>query len=125
MIVGIGTDIVRIARLQAMWERHGARAVRRLLAPSEQAEFAAAGDKGRFLAKRFAAKEAFAKAFGTGIRPPVTLDAVAVTHDALGKPLLAFYGPLAEIVENRGLAAHLSISDEAELAIAYVILEQP
>lgn len=123
MIAGIGTDIVRIARLQGMWERHGERALARVLAPVEHAEFAAAADKGRFLAKRFAAKEAFAKAFGTGVRPPVSLAAIAVTHDALGKPQLAFYGQLAESIENRGLTAHLSISDEADLAIAYVILE--
>lgn len=124
MIVGIGTDIVRIARLQSMWARHGERALDRLLAPGERAGFDAAADKGRFLAKRFAAKEAFAKAFGTGVRPPVTLAAVGVGHDDLGKPLLEFHGQLAEIVKNRGLTAHLSISDEADLAVAYVILEQ-
>jgi holo-[acyl-carrier protein] synthase len=121
MIHGIGTDIVAVARLRSMWERHGERALARLLAPSELAEFARAADKGRFLAKRFAAKEAFAKAFGTGVRPPVLLPAIAVTHDELGKPGFAFNGPLADAANH--LRAHLSISDEAEYAVAYVILE--
>lgn len=121
MIHGIGTDIVAVARLRAMWERHGERALERLLAPQERDDFARAADKGRFLAKRFAAKEAFAKAFGTGVRPPVLLPAIAVTHDELGKPAFAFDGPLAAAAQH--LKAHLSISDEAEYAVAYVILE--
>lgn len=124
MIYGIGTDIVAVKRLQAMWERHGDRALDKLLAPQERADFAKAADKGRFLAKRFAAKEAFSKALGTGIRPPAVLPAIAVGHDELGKPGLAFCGQLAEMLENLGLTAHLSLSDEAEYAIAYVILER-
>jgi holo-[acyl-carrier protein] synthase len=124
MIAGIGTDIVAVARLRGMWERHGDKALDKLLAPDEFDDFARAADKGRFLAKRFAAKEAFAKAFGTGVRPPVLLPAIAVGHDALGKPVFHFHGQLAEIVENRRLTAHLSISDEAEYAVAYVLLEQ-
>ncbi|MCE1238562.1 MAG: holo-ACP synthase [Azonexaceae bacterium] len=124
MIVGIGTDIVAVARLRGMWERHGDKALEKLLAPDELDDFACAADKGRFLAKRFAAKEAFAKAFGTGVRPPVLLPAIAVGHDELGKPVFNFHGQLAEIVENRRLTAYLSISDEAEYAVAYVLLEQ-
>ncbi len=124
MIVGIGTDIVAVARLRGMWERHGERSLERLLAPEERTDFAKAADKGRFLAKRFAAKEAFAKAFGTGVRPPVLLPAIAVGHDELGKPVFNFHGQLAEIVVSRRLTAHLSISDEAEYAVAYVLLEQ-
>jgi len=124
MIVGIGTDIVAVARLRGMWERHGDKALDKLLAPDELDDFARAADKGRFLAKRFAAKEAFAKAFGSGVRPPVLLPAIAVGHDALGKPVFHFHGQLAEIVENRRLTVHLSISDEAEYAVAYVLLEQ-
>ena len=122
MIHGIGTDIVAVSRLRSMWERHGERALERLLAPQERGDFERAADKGRFLAKRFAAKEAFAKAFGTGVRPPLLLSAVAVTHDELGKPIFAFDGPLAEATGH--LTAHLSISDEAEYAVAYVILER-
>lgn len=122
MIHGIGTDIVAVSRLRSMWERHGERALERLLAPREREDFARAADKGRFLAKRFAAKEAFAKAFGTGVRPPVLLPAIAVTHDELGKPAFAFDGPLAAATGH--LTAYLSISDEADYAVAYVILER-
>ena len=124
MIFGIGTDIVRIDRLLQLWNRHGQRGAERLLAPSELADFALARDKGRFLAKRFAAKEAFAKALGTGIRPPATFSAIAVDHDVLGKPRFAFQGPLAEKMSEESLTAHLSISDEADYAMAYVILEK-
>ena len=124
MIVGIGTDIVAVARLRGMWERHGDRALDKLLAPSERADFARAADKGRFLAKRFAAKEAFAKAFGSGVRPPVLLPAIGIGHDELGKPVFEFHGQLAEIVDSRRLTAYLSISDEVEYAVAYVLLEQ-
>jgi holo-[acyl-carrier protein] synthase len=123
MIHGIGTDIVAVKRLQGMWERHGERALSRLLAPAELTDFAAATDKGRFLAKRFAAKEAFSKALGTGVRPPAVLTAIAVAHDPLGKPVFQYAAPLAGLLESLGLRAHLSISDEAEYAIAYVILE--
>ena len=123
MIYGIGTDIVAVARLRGFWERHGNKALERLLAPQEIEEFTRAADKGRFLAKRFAAKEAFSKALGTGVRPPATLTAIAVGHDELGKPELIFRGQLAEMLKNKGLTAHLSISDEAEYAVAYVILE--
>jgi holo-[acyl-carrier protein] synthase len=124
MIHGIGTDIVAVKRMHAMWERHGQKALEKLLAPEEIGEFTAAADKGRFLAKRFAAKEAFGKALGTGIRPPAVLPSIAVAHDELGKPLLVFHGRLAEMIENQHLTAHLSLSDEAEYAIAYVILER-
>ena len=124
MIYGVGTDIVAIKRLQGMWDRHGEKALQRLLAPKEIADFVKAADKGRFLAKRFAAKEAFSKALGTGIRPPAVLSAIAISHNELGKPILDFCGQLAELIKNQGLTAHLSISDEADYAIAYVILER-
>jgi holo-[acyl-carrier protein] synthase len=124
MIYGIGTDIVAVARLRGMWERHGDRALDKLLAPQEMADFAKAADKGRFLAKRFAAKEAFSKALGTGVRPPANLTAIAVAHDELGKPVFDFQGELESLLKKQNLKSHLSISDEAEYAVAYVILEQ-
>ena len=124
MIFGIGTDIVAVARLRAMWERHGEKVLERILAAQEIADFAKAADKGRFLAKRFAAKEAFSKALGTGVRPPATLSAIAILHDHLGKPMLVFSPALHALLGEKNLKAHLSISDEAEYAVAYVILEQ-
>ena len=110
MIYGIGTDIVAIKRLQAFWERHGDKARERLLAPQEYAAFDAASDKGRFLAKRFAAKEAFSKALGTGIRAPATLNAIATRlslaeivttgdkSEALAKAALKLPFPLRVVV---------------------------
>lgn len=124
MIHGIGTDIVAVERLCRLWERHGERVLLKLLAPAEMQAFARAADKGRFLAKRFAAKEAFAKALGTGVRPPATLPAIAVGHDDLGKPILLFSPELAAVLSRQSLTAHLSISDETDYAVAYVILEQ-
>ncbi len=100
MIHGIGIDIVAVRRLQGLWERHGERALGKLLAPQELAEFAQAAAKGRFLAKRFAANEAFCKALGTGVRPPAGLPAIAVAHDELCRPVLALSGQLAEMIEN-------------------------
>lgn len=125
MIHGIGTDIVAVARLRSLLDRHGELALKKLLAASERQDFDVAPDKGRFLAKRFAAKEAFAKALGTGLRAPVTLPSIAIVHDASGKPDFAYSGELSCLVAEQRLAAHLSISDEADYAVAYVILERP
>ena len=124
MIYGIGTDIAAVERLAGMFERHGENAAAKLLAPAEMADFAAAPDKGRFLAKRFAAKEAFAKALGIGVRAPATLPAIAVGHDPLGKPAFAYSDELAALLREKRLSAHLSISDERDYAVAFVILEQ-
>ncbi len=115
---------MRCERLASLWYKHGERSAEKILAIGEMPGFQAAADKGRFLAKRFAAKEAFVKALGTGVRPPALLPAIEITHDSLGKPLFVFHGQLAEMIKTLGLQAHLSISDEAELAIAYVILEK-
>jgi holo-[acyl-carrier protein] synthase len=123
MIAGVGTDIVAVARLRRLYQRHGARAVEKLLAPSELAEFAKTGDSARFLAKRFAAKEAFGKALGIGIATPATLPNIVVTHDDLGKPVFDYAPPLARHLAERGLTAHLSISDEADYALAFVVVE--
>ncbi|MDQ7988119.1 MAG: holo-ACP synthase [Candidatus Dactylopiibacterium sp.] len=123
MIHGIGTDIVAIARMRDALERHGERFAARLLHAGELAEFEAAREPARLLAKRFAAKEAFAKALGTGLRPPATLGAIGVTHDALGKPVYFFDDALAALLRERGLAAHLSLSDERDHVVAFALLE--
>ncbi|MFH1494286.1 MAG: holo-ACP synthase [Pseudomonadota bacterium] len=125
MIFGIGTDIVSTSRIAAVWERHGEDFARRILAPQEWAGFIEAGQPARFLAKRFAAKEAFAKALGTGIRTPATWHNIRVTHDDLGKPVLDFDPELAALLARHAICSHhLSISDEKELAAAFVILEK-
>lgn len=125
MIHGIGTDIVAVSRLEAFYERHGERSLEKLLTPAEREEFARLPESGRarFLAKRFAAKEAFGKALGSGIRAPVLLPAVGVGHDALGKPVFALAPEVAALLAERRLAAHLSLSDERDYAVAFVILE--
>ena len=74
-------------------------------------------------ALRFAAKEAFAKALGTGLRAPATLNAIGVTHDALGKPIYLCSDELGARLVQLGVRAHLSISDEREYVVAFAILE--
>jgi holo-[acyl-carrier protein] synthase len=123
MIHGIGTDLVAIERMREFWERHGERALEKLLAPEERAACRASNDPGRILAKRFAAKEALGKALGTGIRAPVLLPAIAVIHDELGKPSFSFGPELADWIGQRGLTCHLSLSDETEHALAFVVVE--
>ena len=123
MIYGIGTDIVAVARMAELYRRHGERALEKLLAPNERDACRESTLPARFLAKRFAAKEAFGKALGTGVRAPALLPAIAVVHDALGKPGFEFAPSLAGQLSKSGLVAHLSMSDEQEHAIAFVILE--
>lgn len=124
MIFGVGTDMVVIERMRAMHARHGARLAQRILMPGERAGYDAVQDKPRFLAKRFAAKEAFAKAAGTGMRAPVHLTSVGVGHNALGRPELFFSDELQSWLAAQGVGrTHLSISDEREHALAFVVLE--
>ena len=124
MIHGIGTDICRVARFARMIEKYGDRTASRVLGGGELDEYNRAAQPARFLARRFAAKEAFAKALGTGIRDPVLLSAMQVDHDALGKPRMTCTGALAEMISNQALTVHLSISDEAEFATAFVVIER-
>ncbi|QEL55017.1 holo-ACP synthase [Chromobacterium paludis] len=124
MIYGIGTDLVEISRMEDWCRRWGAKAGRRILTAAEQAEFEAHSDPARFLAKRFAVKEAFAKALGTGVIAPALLTAIGTGHDELGKPLLILSESLAAFVAARGVVGmHVSISDERGHALAFVVLE--
>jgi len=124
MIFGIGTDIVEYARIEAMWQRHGVRLAQRLLSASELPEYHLHAQPARFLAKRFAAKEAFAKAAGSGLRHPVSLSRISVAHDGLGKPVLQFDATLRNYLAQLGVSGHhLSISDERNMIVAFVVLE--
>jgi holo-[acyl-carrier protein] synthase len=123
VIFGIGTDIVSVKRMADYWQRHGERGLEKMLAPDEREACRSSNDPARFLAKRFAAKEALGKAFGTGIRTPLLLPDIAINHDELGKPAFGFGPALAAHLAERGLTAHLSISDEQDYAVAFVILE--
>jgi holo-[acyl-carrier protein] synthase len=81
-------------------------------------------DRVKFVAKRFAAKEAFAKACGTGLRAPILLSNISVENDDLGKPYFVFAPPLQNWLDAKGIVKyHLSLSDERSLSSAFVILE--
>ncbi len=124
MIHGIGTDLLDARRIRDGLARFGEHYADRILAPAEHAGYYASRDPARFLAKCFAAKEAFAKAAGTGLRPPVTLRNIAVLRDAQGKPFLQCAPELDAWLAGRGVSAHhVSLSDEGDLILAYVILE--
>lgn len=125
MIYGIGTDIVSYQRIRELNDEYGERFAQRLLGEAELAEYASSADPARYLMKHFAAKEAFAKALGTGLRAGVTLRRIGIGHDELGKPLLQLEDALAGYVARLGVTHwHLSISDEREVAVAFVVLEK-
>lgn len=123
MIHGVGTDIVTVARIAQALERHGMRFMERILTEEERPDWRQSSQQARFLAKRFAAKEAFSKAYGTGIRDEVGFHALWVEHDQMGKPLLRYAGQLARAMADKGLVAHLSLSDEQDHVVAFVVLE--
>lgn len=125
MIYGIGTDLVEPSRIARLLEKYGERFAKRLLTDNEWPEYLVSGQPAMFLAKRFAAKEALSKAIGTGLRHPVSLSYIGVTHDQLGRPCFEFHPDLSALVRNEGITSHhLSISDELNLACAFVILEK-
>lgn len=144
-IVGVGTDIVEIARLQASVDRSDSMA-KRILTPKEYQDYSAltdlptlrprqqveSVDKGasfissqaRFLAKRFAAKEAAVKAIGNGIGNGVSWQQIEIVHHTTGQPYIRVNGHLEELFKQKGVNhTHLSISDEKHYATATVILE--
>src|SRR5882672_5351191 len=94
MIVGVGVDIVDMSRMERLLGEYGDQFARRILAPAERPAFEASTRPVWFLANRFAAKEALSKALGTGLRYPVTLHAISVSSDVIGKPTLGFHGPM-------------------------------
>jgi holo-[acyl-carrier protein] synthase len=129
MIFGIGTDIVKISRIQAALERHPQRFVEKILGADEQVIYQQRAVQSQrrallFLATRFAAKEAFSKAIGLGVRQPMNWHSLQISSAELGRPELYWQGELAAWMSSRNLSAHLSLSDEDEFAIAYVIVEQ-
>ena len=125
MIYGIGTDLVHIPRMEELLMRHGMKFARRILAESEFVEFQQNAKPAEFIAKRFAAKEAAAKALGTGFRDGLSLKDIAVGHDHLGRPILHFSGVGAELLKRFNIdKSHLSLSDEREYALAFVTLTQ-
>ncbi|MBL4608810.1 MAG: holo-ACP synthase [Pseudomonadales bacterium] len=122
MIIGIGTDIVEIDRIVGVLSRQGESFIRRILTPTEQKQLLSKKDQARFLAKRFAAKEAASKALGTGFSQGVSWQDFEVSSDELGRPLLSFSGQAKLLIEQKGVTeSHLSISDEKHYAIAFAV----
>ncbi|MFZ2650420.1 MAG: holo-ACP synthase [Burkholderiaceae bacterium] len=128
MIYGIGTDICDTRRISAVFSRRGERFAERVLGPSEfelfQQRLHRLDTRGiSFLATRFSAKEAFSKAIGLGMRMPMTWQACEIVKAPSGKPQIRLHGELAIWFRARGLRAHVSISDEADYAASFVVVE--
>ena len=124
MIYGIGVDVLEPDRVARLLERYGERFARRVLTEQEWPAYLRTSRPALFIANRFAAKEAFSKAMGTGFRYPVTLGQIMVLQNRLGKPDLAFRPDLQRLVEAEGIVGwHVTISDEKSLACAVVVLE--
>ena len=124
MIYGVGTDVVEIGRIERALARFGERFAVRILCEPELKRFRHHRLPAAYLAKRFAAKEAFTKALGTGIHAPANWHGVWVRNLPSGKPVLEDSEPLKQLLAQRGVAAsHLSLTDERGVAMATVILE--
>lgn len=129
MIYGIGTDIVQISRIEAALARNGDRFAERILGPEEMIKFHARRAKNdvrglRFLATRFSAKEAFSKAIGMGMRMPMTWRSAQMLNAPSGKPTIVCSGALEEFMRSHRLTAQVTISDEADYGVAFVIVTQ-
>ncbi len=129
MIYGIGTDICDIRRIKASLERHGDRFAHRVLGPTELKTWQARGarwpDRGvRYMATRFSAKEAFSKAIGLGIRMPMAWSLCEVLNQPGGKPVIVLHGGLKDWFEARHLSAHVTVTDETDYAVTFVVVEQ-
>ncbi len=127
-IAGIGTDLLRVERIERIYARHGDRFVRRVLGPDEQlVHHRRRGRDPRrgilYLATRFAAKEAFSKAIGLGIHMPMTWSRVQILNRPGGAPEIRLSGPLADWYATRFGRAHVSMTDEADIVSAFVVIE--
>lgn len=129
MIYGIGTDIIQISRIESALERNGERFAEKILGPEELQVYHRRKSKVparglRYLATRFAAKEAFSKAIGLGMRMPMTWRALQTLNAAGGRPVPVASGALKDFMDIHGLTAQISITDEADYAVAFVIVEK-
>jgi holo-[acyl-carrier-protein] synthase len=129
MIFGVGTDICDVRRIRAVLDRRGDRFAERVLGPHEievfRARRAQFHERGvRYLATRFSAKEAFSKAIGLGMRAPMSWRSCEVAKRPSGKPEIRLHGELARWCERLGLSAHVSVTDEADYAASFVVVEK-
>jgi holo-[acyl-carrier protein] synthase len=124
VILGVGTDLCDIGRIERALERWGERFALRVLVASEMERFRRHRKPAAYLAKRFAAKEAMSKALGTGIHFPVNWHGMWVENARSGKPSLRFSGPMAAYLKQRNIeTVHLSLTDEIGMACAFVVIE--
>lgn len=124
MVVGIGTDLVEVARIESLYQKHPNGFSARVLSPSEQEQFSHQAQPAHFLAKRWAAKEAIAKALGTGFRQGVSFADMTITHSELGQPIIELTGKTADIADAIGITHwSISLSDEKHYALAFVVAE--
>ena len=122
MIHGIGSDILSVHRMARDWERLGDKLASRILHADEWMAYENCRFKPRYLAKRFAAKEAVAKALGTGFREGVSARRIAVGHDELRRPIPRLHGPAADYAASHSIGRiWLSISDERDYAVAFAV----
>ena len=129
MIYGLGTDLCDIRRIDAVLARRGERFAEKVLGANELEVWRRRRDRVplrgvRYLATRFAAKEAFSKAIGLGLRWPMTWRACEVVNAPGGRPRIALHGELAAWFDARRLAAHVTLTDESDYAAAFVVVEQ-
>jgi len=125
MIFGIGTDIVQVERIARLHEKYGERFVDRLLMPAEVDAFAGQSRPARFLAMRFAAKEAIVKAMGTGFAQGIWIRDVGVAANEFGRPGIIWSERGQQVRERLGIGeGHLTLSDEAGLVVAVAVLMQ-
>ena len=123
MIFGIGTDVVQLERVQAVYERHGEHFVRRLLMPEEEADFRKYKRPVRFLAMRFAAKEAIVKALGTGFAHGIWIRDVGIEPNAWGRPEVIWSERGRTLRDRLGAGdGHVTLTDEAGLVVAVAVL---
>ena len=125
MIFGIGVDLVETPRIARLLEQYGERFARRVLTELEWPGYQRTNKPVLFVANRFAAKEAFSKAMGTGFRYPVTLQNISVLQNKAGKPGYVLSDALTAVIKQQNIAGHhLTISDEKTMACAVAILEK-
>ena len=125
MIYGVGTDIVRVSRMQDNIEQYGEKFSQRILTANELDDYKQAPRPAHFLAKRFAAKEAAAKAMGIGFSRGMSLRDIGVNHDENGKPVLEYFSRAEELLRELGIgSSYISIADEDDHAVAFVTLLQ-
>jgi len=123
MMQGLGIDIIEIARVTKLFECHQLQFAQKILSTQELKDIDTVVDKGRFIAKKLAAKEAFAKAMGTGLRAPIHLTALSVYHDKLGRPVLNYNEAVAALLQDNAIKqVLLSISDSEHYAVAVVMI---